>query len=76
MIEIYYTHTLFILMVFLILHTFLLLLNFVIHIDFSYSYNICSNENDITERLKRIVQANASLNQEILDTSHPSKSRV
>ncbi|CAH9057872.1 unnamed protein product [Cuscuta epithymum] len=33
-----------------------------------------SNENDITERLRRIVQANASLQQEISDASHPSKS--
>ncbi|XP_027150331.1 DNA-directed RNA polymerase III subunit 1-like isoform X1 [Coffea eugenioides] len=33
-----------------------------------------SNENDTTERLKRIIQANASLRQEISDTSLPSKS--
>ncbi|CAH9098236.1 unnamed protein product [Cuscuta europaea] len=33
-----------------------------------------SNENDITERLRRIIQANASLQQEISDASHPSKS--
>ncbi|KZV37827.1 DNA-directed RNA polymerase III subunit rpc1-like, partial [Dorcoceras hygrometricum] len=33
-----------------------------------------SNENDITERLKRIIQANASLRQEIEETSLYSKS--
>ena len=35
----------------------------------------CSNENDITERLKRIIQANASLHQEMSDSS-PVKSLV
>ncbi|KAI3468843.1 hypothetical protein Pfo_025506 [Paulownia fortunei] len=33
-----------------------------------------SNENDITERLKRIIQANASLRQEILDPNLHNKS--
>lgn len=32
-----------------------------------------SNENDITERLKRIIQANASLHQELQDTTFTSK---
>ncbi|KAK9279694.1 hypothetical protein L1049_013374 [Liquidambar formosana] len=32
-----------------------------------------SNENDVTERLKRIIQANASLHQELLETSSTSK---
>ncbi|XP_052199339.1 DNA-directed RNA polymerase III subunit 1 isoform X2 [Diospyros lotus] len=35
-----------------------------------------SNESDITERLKRIIQANASLQQELLETSSTSKSLV
>ncbi|XP_019198099.1 PREDICTED: DNA-directed RNA polymerase III subunit 1-like isoform X2 [Ipomoea nil] len=33
-----------------------------------------SNENDITERLKRIIQANSSLRQEISDTTLPARS--
>ncbi|KAA8544667.1 hypothetical protein F0562_019486 [Nyssa sinensis] len=33
-----------------------------------------SNENDITERLKRIIQANASLHQELSETSSTAKS--
>lgn len=32
-----------------------------------------SNENDVTERLKRIIQANASLHQELQDTGSTSK---
>lgn len=36
----------------------------------------CSNENDVTERLKRIIQANASLHQELQDTGSTSKCLV
>lgn len=33
-------------------------------------------ENDVTEQLKRIIQANASLHQELLETSSTSKCLV
>ena len=34
-----------------------------------FLFPCCSNENDITERLKRIIQANASLRQELVETN-------
>lgn len=49
----------------------------IILLMLKYLLILCySNENDITERLKRIIQANASLHQELSETSPAGKNLV
>ena len=55
--------------------TVLLMLLFV-NYAMGFFFACCSNENDITERLKRIIQANASLRQELLEASTASNRLV